>query len=71
MNKTALIFWGGWEGHTPKRSANIVRDILTRNGFEVRIEQGTSALADPAIAYLDLIIPIVTMSTIEKPELQI
>ncbi|WP_341486880.1 ThuA domain-containing protein [Pararhizobium sp. A13] len=69
MNKKALIFWGGWEGHTPERSANIVKDILTRNGFGIRIEQGTSALADPAIADLDLIVPMVTMSTIEKPEL--
>ncbi len=69
MHKKALIFWGGWEGHTPERSANVVNDILSDNGFDVRIEQGTSALADPAIDDLDLIVPVVTMSTIEKPEL--
>ena len=55
MHKKALIFWGGWEGHTPERSANVVKDILSDNDFDVRIEQGTSALADPAIDGLHLI----------------
>jgi type 1 glutamine amidotransferase len=70
MNKTALVFWGGWEGHTPARSANIVKELLTGHGFDVRLEQGTSALADPIISQLDLIVPVITMSTIEKPELE-
>ncbi|MES0210899.1 ThuA domain-containing protein [Mesorhizobium sp. M0028] len=70
MSKTALIFWGGWEGHTPARSTEIVKEMLTGNGFDVRLEQGTSALADPQLAKLDLIVPVITMSTIEKPELQ-
>ncbi|MFT2214042.1 ThuA domain-containing protein [Rhizobium giardinii] len=69
MHKKALIFWGGWEGHTPERSANVVKDILSDNDFDVRIEQGTSALADPAIDGLHLIVPVVTMSTVEKAEL--
>ncbi|MCV9998824.1 ThuA domain-containing protein [Pararhizobium sp. YC-54] len=70
MSKTALIFWGGWEGHTPARSAGIVKEILTGHGFDVRLEQGTAALADPQIARLDLIVPVITMSAIEKPELE-
>ena len=70
MSKTALIFWGGWEGHTPARSADIVKEILTGHGFDVRLEQGTAALADPQIARLDLIVPVITMSAIEKPELE-
>lgn len=70
MSKTALIFWGGWEGHTPARSANVVKDILTGHGFDVRLEQGTAVLADPQIAQLDLIVPVITMSAIEKTELE-
>ncbi len=70
MSKTALIFWGGWEGHTPARSADIVKELLTGHGFDVRLEQGTSALADPMISQFDLIVPVITMSTIEKPELE-
>lgn len=31
MAKKALIAWGGWEGHTPQRSATVVRDMLERN----------------------------------------
>jgi uncharacterized protein len=68
--KTALIVWGGWEGHTPERSAGVVRGMLERNGFDVRVENSTSAYADPAIAKLDLIVPMITMSTIEKEEVE-
>ena len=28
MAKKALIFWGGWDGHTPDRSAEIARAML-------------------------------------------
>ena len=70
MSKAALIFWGGWEGHTPARSADIVKELLTGHGFDVTLEQGTQALADPKISQLDLIVPVITMSTIGKPELE-
>lgn len=70
MTKTALIFWGGWEGHTPARSANIVKEILAGHGFDITLEQGTSALTGSDISQFDLIVPMVTMSTIEKPELE-
>ena len=35
MSKKALIVWGGWEGHTPERSAGVARDLLLAHGFEV------------------------------------
>ena len=66
--KKALIVWGGWQGHEPEKCAHLVRDMLDANGFEVRIETQTSAFADPALAHLDLIVPIYTMSKIEKDE---
>jgi uncharacterized protein len=66
--KQALICWGGWGGHTPERSANIAKDMLEKNGFAVRLEQGTKACADPAIQGYSLIVPMITMSTIEKDE---
>jgi uncharacterized protein len=68
--KQALICWGGWEGHTPERSTGVAREILERNGFAVRVENGTSAFADPAIHDLSLIVPMITMSTIEKGEVE-
>lgn len=70
MAKRALVTWGGWEGHTPERSANIVREMLDGNGFDVRLEKGTSPFADPALGAFDLIVPVITMSTIDKPELK-
>jgi uncharacterized protein len=68
--KKALICWGGWEGHTPERSTDVARDLLEKNGFHVRVEKGTAALADSAIHDLSLIVPMITMSTIEKPEVE-
>lgn len=66
--KKALIVWGGWHGHEPEQCSIIVRDMLQRNGFDVRVETQTSVFADPALAELDLIVPIFTMSKIEKDE---
>lgn len=70
MARKALIAWGGWEGHTPERSAGIIRDMLERNGFDVRLGHGSALFADPELASYDLIVPVITMSTIEKPELE-
>ncbi len=70
MNKTALIVWGGWEGHTPERSANITREILEANGFVVSLENTTATFADPDLKRFDLIIPMITMSEIEKAEVE-
>lgn len=70
MTKRALVTWGGWDGHTPERSATIVCELLQQNGFEVQLEQGTSPFADPDLGAFDLIVPVITMSTIEKPELK-
>ena len=39
--KKALIFYGGWDGHTPKETAHLFAEILRGEGFE-------TVLADPA-----------------------
>jgi type 1 glutamine amidotransferase len=67
--KKALIFWGGWEGHTPERSAGVAREILERHGFAVRMERGTAGLTGN-LAGFDLIVPMITMSNIEKAEVE-
>jgi len=64
-----MIVWGGWMGHEPDQAAKIVSDMLTEHGFKVRVETSTKAFADPAIADLSLIVPIITMAKIEKDEL--
>lgn len=67
--REAMIVWGGWMGHEPDQGAKIVSDMLTERGFKVRVETSTKAFADPAIADLSLIVPIITMAKIEKDEL--
>ncbi len=63
-----MIVWGGWEGHTPERSAMVVKGLLEGHGFSVRVENSTAAFLDPGIAKLNLIVPMITMSTIAKDE---
>ena len=67
--REAMIVWGGWAGHEPEAGANAVRGLLEAEGFTVRVETSTRAFADPAIAELSLIVPIITMARIEKDEL--
>ena len=67
--KRALVVWGGWEGHEPEACAGIVAGMLRGADFAVTVEHGTRAFADPALRELDLIVPICTMMTLEKVEL--
>ena len=66
--REALIVWGGWSGHEPQQGAEIIRDFLVEDGFSVRLENTTEAFADPSIKDLSLIVPIFTMSKIEKDQ---
>ena len=66
--RKAMIVWGGWPGHDPDLCASMIRGWLKAEGFDVRVETTTSAFADPAIHDLSLIVPIYTMSKIEKAE---
>jgi uncharacterized protein len=68
--KSALIVWGGWDGHEPEQCAHLVRDMLSEDGFSVTIKNETSAFVDPALRDLSLIVPIYTMSKIEKLEVE-
>lgn len=69
MRRKALVFWGGWDGHTPERSAAVVGEMLAASDFEVEVHPGTAILASADLSVFDLIVPMVTMSAIEKPEL--
>ena len=66
----ALIVWGGWAGHEPEAGAHIIADFLRPEGFDVTIEAKTSAFADPDLDRFALIVPIITMSTIERSDAQ-
>lgn len=58
----ALVFYGGWDGHTPDQMAKLLSDGLRNCGFEVELSQTVECLADKDnLAGLDLIMPVWTM----------
>lgn len=64
--KKALIFWGGWDGHTPELVSNRFARILESEGFEVRVENNMDCLDDAEyLESLDLIIPCWTGGNIK------
>jgi type 1 glutamine amidotransferase len=63
--KSALIVWGGWEGHEPQKGAALFAPFLRDQGYEVEIATTLDVYLDEAkMQTLDLIVPIWTMSTI-------
>jgi uncharacterized protein len=66
--KKALMVWGGWDGHTPKASVELLAPLLTERGFEVKVSDTMACYADADLmAAQDLIVPCWTMGKIEKP----
>jgi len=70
QNKQALIVRGGWDGHEPVQTTDSVIPFLEKEGFEVRVEEGTAVYADAEImAAVDLVVQVNTMNTIADAEL--
>lgn len=69
--RSALIVWGGWEGHEPQQVAELFACDLEEQGFLVRLINGFSALEEGAwLNELSLIVPICTMTDISKQQLR-
>jgi type 1 glutamine amidotransferase len=66
--RKALIVHGGWPGHQPRECADVVAAMLREDGFDVTLAENTAALATLNLPQMSLIVPIVTMSTIAKEE---
>lgn len=64
--RSALIVWGGWDGHQPEECAAIYRRWLHEDGFSVRVETDPEVFLEPDIKDLSLIIPCTTMSKISR-----
>jgi len=68
--KTALVVRGGWEGHQPVAATDLFLPFLKGNGYDVRVEGSPAVYADAHyLAGVDLILQCVSMSTIDKPQL--
>jgi type 1 glutamine amidotransferase len=67
MSKTALLVWGGWEGHQPDLVAARFARELESNGYEVEVSDTLERFEDgDSLEGLDLIVPIWTMGEISK-----
>ncbi len=65
MKRKALMVWGGWEGHEPKRCVDRFEPFLSEQGFDVTISNTLDAYLDePFMRSLSLVVPVWTMGTI-------
>lgn len=67
--KSALLVWGGWEGHEPAKVASRFAPFLESQGYHVTISETLDSYLDTALMQrLDLIVPIWTMGTITSEQ---
>jgi uncharacterized protein len=65
----AIITWGGWEGHQPELVAQLFAGMLQAEGMTVEVTDSLSCFDDAErLATYDLIVPVWTMSKIEKQQ---
>ncbi len=65
--KRCLIFRGGWDGHDPIPTSDLVAERLRANGVEVDIFDNQECLLDPELGKkYDLIVPVWTMGDISR-----
>lgn len=65
----ALVTWGGWEGHEPEKVGPMFADWLREAGMEVTLTDTLACFDDAeALKGYDLIVPVWTMSKIEKQQ---
>jgi uncharacterized protein len=69
--KKALLVWGGWDGHEPKKCVDLFAPFLQGKGFEVRVSDTLDAYLDrDAMMALSLIVQVWTMGEIKGPQAQ-
>lgn len=67
--KTALLFWGGWDGHAPESFVNLYAQELRRHGFETQIESSLDCLNDgEKLKSYSLIVPCWTMGALSDDQ---
>lgn len=63
--KSALLVWGGWEGHEPKQCVDIFAPFLESQDYRVEISNTLDSYLDTnKLQSFDLISQVYTMSTI-------
>lgn len=63
--KKALMVWGGWDGHEPQQTVELMAPSLEQAGYDVEISDSLDVYLDESkLNSLSLIVPCVTMTTI-------
>jgi type 1 glutamine amidotransferase len=63
--KSALVVWGGWDGHTPKQCADIFAPWLESKGYDVTVSDSMDIYTEKEKMHaFRLIVPIWTMGEI-------
>lgn len=66
--KSALMVWGGWDGHEPKQCVDVFAPFLEGQGFAVEVSDSLDSFLDAGrMSGLSLVVPCWTMGRI-KPE---
>lgn len=67
---TAIVAYGGWEGHRPKEMAESMVELLAQRGIAASMHAGLDVLLDETLlADAALFVPMVTMGEIEDAQL--
>ena len=67
--KSALMTWGGWDGHEPKQCVDIFAPILRQEGYAVEVSDTLDCYLDEEkLRALDLIVQVWTMSSITRDQ---
>lgn len=68
-DRSALIVYGGWEGHEPEACARRVAPALESEGFLVTLSDSLAILDEPEfLASQDLIVPCWTMGALTESQ---
>ena len=69
MTKKALITWGGWQGHEPDKCAEIAKNLLLDENFEIEVSTNLDCYLDEELMNSrDLIVQCWTMGEITKEQ---
>ena len=67
--KSALMVWGGWEGHEPRQCVDVFEPYLREQGYEVEVSDTLEVYTDERkMKALDLIVPVWTQGEITREQ---
>ncbi|MBN2309326.1 MAG: ThuA domain-containing protein [Candidatus Hydrogenedentes bacterium] len=67
--KSALVVWGGWDGHEPKQCTEVFIPWLKEQGYGVQVSDSLDAYTDEAMmSALHLIVPCWTMGEMSSEQ---